>query len=102
MIFNFGPEDVQWLLLTIKNLWELPHRPPTHRNIWSGSYDVWSCEQDRIDAVEIPKARMKAAEDDGLIFSETRQKGKYKEIVWHLTDKGKQLLETTINQPKKD
>lgn len=69
-----------------------PSRWPTHRNIWQGSYDVWFCEQDRIDAVEIPKAKMKAAEESGLIESELRTYNKYEYTVWKLTERGKSLL----------
>ena len=85
-------DDVMlWLLNRIKWLNDLNSysRLPTHRNIWSGSYDVWFCEQDRIDAVEIPKACMKKAVDDGLIESENKTLGKYTFEVWKLTDKGK-------------
>lgn len=65
----------------------------THRNIWQGSYDVWFSEQDKIDAVEIPKARMKACEDAGLIKSEVKHWKKWDYVVWSLTDKGHAMLE---------
>lgn len=95
---DFEPDDVRWLLLKINELnenfskrkvyWNLP----THRNIWRGSYDVWLCEQDKIDAVEIPKARMRQAEKDCLIASEQMTFGKYVYDVWRLTEHGKKTL----------
>jgi len=96
--FDFGPDDVRWLLLTINNLNDSFARHgtyshlPIHKNIWRGSYDVWSCEQDKIGAVEIPKSRMKQAEEDGLIASEKKMFGKYTVDVWHLTELGKKTL----------
>lgn len=93
-----NPDEVEWLLLNIKYLDEWSQTNPSHRpnrqNIWRGSYDVWTCEQDKIDAIEIPKRRMKEAEEAGLITSEeTLYRGKYKEIVWKLTGLGRQRLE---------
>lgn len=72
-----------------------PHyRWATHRNIWAGSYDVWGCEQDKIDAVEIPNQRMKAAEEAKLIESEEKDgPGGYKKIIWKLTDLGEEFYE---------
>lgn len=86
-----NPEDTEWLLLKIEAL-NSPHRPATYQNIWGGSYDVWSCEQDRIDAIEIPRARMKAAQDEGLIESSFVDRGRYKFTVWGLTPKGEERL----------
>lgn len=89
-------ENLEWLLDRIDTLEELhaknPHRLPTHKAIWSGSYDVWMCEQDKIDSVEIPKARMKEAEDAGLIKSEEKQVGSFSVILWSLTEDGKASL----------
>lgn len=92
------PDGLSWILYRINMLTELnsPRRPITHRNIWQGCYDVWSCEQDRIDAVEIPKLRMQEAEAAGLIKSETFDRVNYKETIWSLTELGKtQLTERT-------
>lgn len=88
------PDGMIWLLERVKwlNNLDSDRRLPTHRNIWQGSYDVWFCEQDRIDAVEIPKARMKKAIDEGLIESENKTLGKYTFEIWKLTEKGKGLL----------
>lgn len=96
-------EDERWLLLTIKNLEdkksETPGNWPIHKNIWRGCYDVWFSEQDTIDAVEIPAARMKAAYESGLILSEEKTyKSQYNHksydfTVWHLTELGLKLLE---------
>lgn len=94
-------EDVKELLLNIKYLNERYNngekRKPTHHSIWAGSYDVWSCEQDRIDAIEIPKARMKEAEEAGFIKNEiintTYKNGKtFAETLWSLTELGEQYL----------
>jgi hypothetical protein len=65
----------------------------THKNIWSGSYDVWGCEQDIIDAREIPLARMKDTEEAGLIESEERESpcGRWKFEVWKLTEAGEKF-----------
>ncbi len=85
--------DINWLLNRINNLQNIPNRLPDHRTIWQGSYDVWHCEQDKIDAVEIPKARMKEAEDLGLIKSYKHEwkLGKF-EVVWSLTESAKRFL----------
>lgn len=89
-----SPEDIKWLLERVRAYQNDDRRPSTHRNIWAGSYDVWSCEQDRIDAVEIPKARMKEAQDRGLIESHIQTKGKYQFEVWKLTPQGEVFLES--------
>lgn len=89
-----NPEHFGWLLLQIHHLNEqfASHNNytnlPIHRNIWRGSYDVWETEQDRIDAVEIPKRRMQEAKDAGFIVSEKIMFGKYEQEVWHLTELG--------------
>lgn len=86
-------EGVKFILNRIKMLKERgPNWFPTHRNIWQGSYDVWFNEQDQIDAVEIPKARMKEAEEGGYIKSEI-VRGKYDMIVYSVTELGEKLLE---------
>ena len=87
-------EGIRWLLERVHafEMYDPDRRPATHRNIWAGSYDVWSCEQDRIDAQEIPKARMKYIEDNGFIESKTIQRGKYDEVVWSLTERGRDFL----------
>lgn len=41
--------------------------------------------------MEIPKAKMKAAEESGLIESELRTYNKYEYTVWKLTERGKTL-----------
>jgi hypothetical protein len=68
----------------------------THRRIWAGSYDVISCEQDRIDGVEIPKAQMKIAWEAGLIRSEMKiaegKTGSHKMEVWSVTELGEEFL----------
>jgi hypothetical protein len=97
-------DGVAWVLWKIESLNEITQENakrginsttwwPTHRNIWRGSYDVWCCEQDRIDSVEIPRRRMKEAEDGGYIKNETRKHNKYECVVWSLTESGKALLE---------
>ena len=94
----FTPDAV-WLLHkidTLNNLSEAQRRLgwcATHRNIWAGSYDVWGNKQDEIDAIEIPRARMKDAENAGLITSEMVKQRRSNHIVWKLTDAGKALLE---------
>ncbi len=87
-------DEELWILRRIDFLETLnsPRRLPTHRNIWSGSYDVWACEQDRIDAQDIPKARMDTAVKNMLIESRPHQVGKYTFDVWTLTERGKQLI----------
>lgn len=73
-----------------------PRWGATHKNIWQGCYDVIGCEQDRIDAIEIPKAQIKVAEEEGLIESEIKTwQGKIKEYkmeVWSITELGKKFL----------
>lgn len=76
----------------------------THKNIWQGSYDVWFCEQDRIDAVDIPKAQMKIAEEEGLIESEMKTwqgySKEYKTEVWSVTERGEEFLnKSSSSQP---
>jgi hypothetical protein len=87
-------DHLLWLLDRIQWLEELNSamRPPTHKCIWQGSYDVWECEQDRLDSINIPLANMKLAEESGLIKSEIRTVGKYEMIVWGLTDVGREFL----------
>lgn len=95
-----------WILQRIKDLEKLHQerlahgiddnsRWATHRNIWQGSYDVWETKQDQIDAVEIPKARMKACAEAGLIKSEIKRWRKWDYEVWSLTDAGKIQLENS-------
>ena len=94
------PGGMEWMLLKIHHLEERaktnPAWWPTHRNIWQGSYDVWYTEQDRIDSVEIPKARMQAALDDGLIKSEIKKIYKYDQVVYSLTELGKKTIEKYV------
>ena len=89
-------DRIQWLENTGS-----PNRWPTHSNIWQGSYDVWSCEQDRIDAYEIPRKRMKDAEEAGYIKSEVRTRGRFNFVVWSLTDLGRECLKKIkeLNSP---
>lgn len=86
---------LKWLLERIDSLAKFPNRLPTHRNIWQGSYDVWSCEQDKIDAVEIPKWNMQLAEREGFIKSEVKKQGNFEVVVWSLTKLGKAFIEVT-------
>ena len=80
-----NPDDIEWLLKTIALLPRAPDYPPTtQRNIFRGCYDCWLCEQDRIDAVEIPKRRLAEAEELGLI--------RKKEVEYALTQKGREHL----------
>ncbi len=106
MIDTEAEGGARWILLRIQGLEKLNQerlahgindtaRWATHRNIWQGCYDVWCGEQDRIDAVEIPKARMKAAEEAGLIKSEKKTWRKWEFEVWSITDAGKAILEKT-------
>lgn len=90
---KINANDVVWILDRIKWLETMPNRPATHKNIWAGSYDVWSCPQDRIDAIEMPKARMKNAEDAGFIKSQIVKKDHYELVVWTLTELGREYLE---------
>lgn len=92
---KIDPEDVSWILLKIKYLAERnsPIHLPTHQRIWQGSYDVWRNKQDEIDSIEIPKARMKAALEAGLIKSEVVKMGKYDHVVYSLTELGNKQLE---------
>lgn len=87
-------ERMPWLLTRIKQLETLnnPKRLPTHRNIWAGSFDVWLCEQDRLDAQIIPKVTMQKAEVLDYIKSHKQMDGKYEIVVWSLTDKGVEFL----------
>jgi len=92
--------DIRWILWRIQNLKEMnsPNRLPTYRNIWQGCYDVWHCEQDRIDSVEIPKAKMKAAEEGGFIKSEIVKMGKFDQVVYSLTELGEKTLRENNEQ----
>ena len=107
-------EEEKWLIGKIKIMEEstknlnsqgiIAHADwPIHKHIWRGNYDVWSCDQDRINAIEIPRARMKAAEEDGLITTKgpltEAQKtfvAKYPHTtIWSLTELGEQRLHNT-------
>lgn len=68
------------------------NRLPTRHNIWAGSYDVWSCEQGEINSVEIPKRRMQEALDAGLIKSVIRRIRNHDQVIYSLTEAGKNLL----------
>lgn len=91
-------DGMKWLLGRIQSLEEMNSRSrwPTQQNIYAGSHDVWMCEQDRIDSIEIPKQQMKAAQEYGYIKSEIRSKGKFDLIVWSLTATGKYFLNGRI------
>jgi hypothetical protein len=82
-------DEIKWLLWKIQEIEKLPNRLPTHRNIWAGSYDCWNGEQDRINQTAIPRARMKEAEEMGLIESLKMDRGM---PVWSLTKAGVELL----------
>jgi hypothetical protein len=43
--------------------------PPTYKNIWRGCYDIWFCQQDRIDGQEMMKFQTEKAEKAGFIKS---------------------------------
>lgn len=87
---TYDEDGMKWLLNRIKELeakdsvswW------PTTKTIWAGCYDVWYNEQERLAALDIPKIRMKEAEDLGFIKSEIRKIGKYDKVVWVLTELG--------------
>jgi hypothetical protein len=93
---KINPGEVEWLLFKIQDLNQLFKkygvRRPIHQQIWAGSYDVWSCEQDKIDAIEIPKRRMREAEEAGLIKSEMKPYGKWQLPHWSLTEAGEAIL----------
>ena len=62
-------------------LWKkcIPNIPLTlnfilYTNIWRGCYDVWETEQDKLDAVSIPLARLKECEELGLISKTNTKK----------------------------
>ena len=96
-------ESLMWLLTRIRDLEKMAthHRWPTHSNIWAGSYDVWMCEQDRIDAIEIPRSRIRDAEELGFIKSEIRTRGKYNFTVWTLTGHGKEYIDDKNQETSK-
>lgn len=70
---------------------------PIHKNIWRGSYDVWSCEQDMIDSVEIPKSFMKRLKDEELITSRSMIFCNREIEVWSLTETGEKLIKEESN-----
>lgn len=88
-------EDVYWMLKNISVLGDKADR----KTIFRGCYDVWFCEQDRIDSVEIPKQRLAAARDQGLI-EEVDTGKKYPAKIWRLTENGKKMLEDLECQGK--
>jgi hypothetical protein len=81
-------DEIFWLLMRVKH-----ERRPTRQNIFRGCYDVWSCEQDKIDSVEIPKLRLAEAESLGLICLEQHEwkPGKFVEF-YKLTNQGEEYL----------
>src|ERR1035437_3240000 len=95
-------EETLWLLKTIKQLHEdKKQREISHNKvdyyridkkiIFRGSYDVWSCKQDEIDAHNEPVRRLTEAENEGYIIRGNI--GGIHRTEWTLTDKGKQFLE---------
>ena len=66
--------------------------PPTYKNIWRGSYDVWFCEQDRIDGQEMMKFQTERAEKAGFIKSEMVDNL----LVWKLTEKGQDFIKELL------
>jgi len=83
--------DQIWLLHRI--VWKTALGRPNQKNIFQGCYDVFYCEQDEIDAYEIPKRRLQEAEDLGLIerFSD-KYTEKFNDSMWALTPKGVEEL----------
>lgn len=89
-------QDQKFILSRIK-IWEkrnaISGRPVTYRDIWQGCYDVWGCDQDRIDAIEIPKTQTEKAEALGLIQQEIVEWRGVKGIKWSITKLGQKLLD---------
>ena len=88
---SYDVDGIQWLLSRIKRC-DRPNKLPTHQNIWQGCYDVWHCEQDRADAINIPRLRMKEAEDLGFIKNTLTDMGKYKIVLWSITEVGEEFF----------
>lgn len=81
-------KEIMRLLYRIRQMESTSDRVRTHKVIWSGRYDVWQDEQDRIDQLEIPKTLMREAEALGLIRSECRKIDRYETHEWSLTELG--------------
>jgi hypothetical protein len=78
-----------WLLRRIRDLESNSERLITRKAIFSGSYDVWQDEQDRLDQLEICKNLIKLAEDAGYIVQEqSKVSGTCQYTVWRLTNLG--------------
>lgn len=87
-------DELEFIIQRIKNLEKKTHpsNKPTHRNIWAGCYDVWCCEQDRVDARTIPLENMKRALDEGLIKGEEVKIGSYTTTVYSVTEIGEEFM----------
>lgn len=86
-----NPEDVSWLLACIKVLTNDGKRT-TRIDIFRGSYDVWGCEQDMMDAIEIPNRRLAEAKEQGLIEDFPDPRNEKWLPHWRLTDAGEAYL----------
>ncbi len=67
-----------------------PSWKPTRKTIWQGCYDVWSCEQDRLDSVAAIDHRMQEAVDLGLIY--IVPDSCFPTFVWKLTELGQKAI----------
>jgi hypothetical protein len=86
-----NPEDISWLLANIKVL-NNDGKRPTRRDIFRGCYDVWYCEQDMIDATEIPNRRLAEAKEQGLIEDFPNPRNENWLPHWKLTEAGEHYL----------
>ena len=84
-----NPDDINWLLARIKTM---SGTRTTRKDIFRGCYDVWSCEQDMMDAVEIPNRRLAEAKNLGLIEDFPDPRNEKWMPHWRLTEAGEAYL----------
>ena len=91
--------DVLWLLEKIQ--WCIDRwGKSSKKDIFRGSYDVWSSEEDMKRQCQIPFDRLNCAKDLGLIINESGKDEWTTNENWNLTDKGKQYLKDSISDPQ--
>lgn len=93
-------QDIYWLLTRIKFITakNRPNWSPNRGQIFAGSYDVWSCEQDKIDSMEIPKRRLNETRALGLVENESQSENWGWYELWHLAKAGEKFLEEWNNE----
>jgi hypothetical protein len=84
--------EFYWMYWVLEKIESLEGKSSGRKDIYRGSYDVWFCEQDQIDAFAMQEHQLTEAEKHGFIEQFPDPRNDKWACHWKLTESGKQLL----------